>query len=255
MKIQIVSDVHLEWQRKWRPARVERDLLIVAGDLAEGISGEVFLRQEAEHSPVVYVPGNHEYYNNNFQRLNTQWSGLAADMPHVYFEPRGLLTVPLWNGESCRVACATLWSNFWGDPLRALQVEKGINDFSMITYGTGEGYGSRLFRGNHCMHEHNQARAFLEGLDPGSVDVVVTHFPPSRQSLDPQFKTGPYEYLNCYYSNDLDAVVERLGAKFWFHGHTHASADYMLGETRVICNPKGYKTENRKFNPGLVVEL
>ena len=50
-------------------------------------------------------------------------------------------------------------------------------------------------------------------------------------------------------------AVEQSGAKLWIHGHTHGSRDYMLGQTRVICNPRGYPPFNQQFNPNLVVEV
>ncbi len=45
------------------------------------------------------------------------------------------------------------------------------------------------------------------------------------------------------------------GLKLWIHGHTHATADYYVGGTRVIANPHGYGLENRDFDPTLIVEV
>lgn len=256
MKIQVVSDVHLEWDRKFRPDRVARDLLIVAGDLAEGAFGRKFLEDELAYSPVVYVPGNHEYYNQNFQKLNQCWRAIADELPDLYFATADNLKIPLRSGEVCRLAGTTLWSNFWGSPVHALVCEQTMNDFNMITYGreAPRGMRSTLFNAGDCALEHQRSVEFLDRVvEP--VDVVVTHFAPSRRSLDKRFLGTLYEPLNPYYSNDLDHVVERIGAPLWVHGHTHASMDYWIGGTRVLCNPKGYRTENGEFDPGLVVEL
>jgi hypothetical protein len=64
------------------------------------------------------------------------------------------------------------------------------------------------------------------------------------------------------FCSDLSELVEGSGAALWVHGHTHASCDYVAGQTRVVCNPKGYgpvKTggeyENPEFDAGLIVEI
>ena len=55
MKIQIISDIHLEFSgmdRELDPVtEVERDLLIVAGDLCEGTNGFDWLRHQCSLSP------------------------------------------------------------------------------------------------------------------------------------------------------------------------------------------------------------
>ena len=71
MKIQIASDLHMElWkrdlpdpERQFAPDEA-RDLLILAGDIVDGNRdyGLAFIRRELDLSPVVYVPGNHEYH-------------------------------------------------------------------------------------------------------------------------------------------------------------------------------------------------
>jgi hypothetical protein len=48
--------------------------------------------------------------------------------------------------------------------------------------------------------------------------------------------------MNGAYSSDLsDLILDHPQIKFWTHGHTHDQFDYMIGSTRVVCNPRGYK--------------
>jgi Icc-related predicted phosphoesterase len=89
--------------------------------------------------------------------------------------------------------------------------------------------------------------------------VVVTHHLPHPGSIHPRFAD---DALTPAFCSDLSELVESSGAVLWVHGHTHESCDYVAGETRVVCNPKGYgpirhggRYENMNFDPGLVVEI
>jgi hypothetical protein len=69
--------------------------------------------------------------------------------------------------------------------------------------------------------------------------IVVGHHSPSRQSTHPRYQT---EFLmNGCYSSDLEAfILDHPEIRLWTHGHTHEDFDYMIGTTRVVCNPRGY---------------
>ena len=62
-------------------------------------------------------------------------------------------------------------------------------------------------------------------------------------------------WFNPCFASRLDGLIEASGPALWVHGHTHTSFDYRIAGTRVVCNPKGYGTENTAFDPGLVVEI
>ncbi|MGB7300500.1 MAG: metallophosphoesterase, partial [Burkholderiaceae bacterium] len=86
--------------------------------------------------------------------------------------------------------------------------------------------------------------------------VVVTHFAPSRKSIHPQFADSP---LNACFVSDLEAHILRWQPDLWVHGHTHNSFDYSVGQTRVVCNPRGYAPggdlENPLFDPTLTLQV
>ena len=47
--------------------------------------------------------------------------------------------------------------------------------------------------------------------------------------------------VNGAYSSDLsEFILDRPQIKLWTHGHTHDTFDYMIGTTRIVCNPRGY---------------
>jgi hypothetical protein len=37
-----------------------------------------------------------------------------------------------------------------------------------------------------------------------------------------------------------DFIESRPQIRLWLHGHTHHNFNYWIGETRVVCNPRGY---------------
>jgi Icc-related predicted phosphoesterase len=101
---------------------------------------------------------------------------------------------------------------------------------------------------------HQDSRRFIETAlksDPIPT-VVVTHHLPHARSVPARFKG---DLLNAAYASDLSQVIEEQQPALWVHGHTHDSAEYLIGNTRVICNPRGYEDENGSFNPGLMVTV
>lgn len=109
---------------------------------------------------------------------------------------------------------------------------------------------------------HMASRAYIaaELAKPfGGKTIVVTHHLPSLRSVHQRFKEDP---LTPAFASNCDDLLD-LGADLWIHGHTHDSFDYLAGKTRVVCNPRGYsdyygrglRSENKLFNPALIVEV
>ena len=67
MKLWILSDLHMEgcvWDLPSPPP--DYDVLIAAGDIHDPASeGVVWLAERSQGKPVIYVPGNHEWYAHN----------------------------------------------------------------------------------------------------------------------------------------------------------------------------------------------
>jgi hypothetical protein len=87
--------------------------------------------------------------------------------------------------------------------------------------------------------DHDKMLAYVDHVtrDPGSY-IVVGHHCPSELSVAACYKG---DLLNGAFRSSLDDFIEqRPQIKFWFHGHTHHNFNYWIGETRVVCNPRGY---------------
>jgi Icc-related predicted phosphoesterase len=250
----LVSDIHLEFGG-WDLPRLDTDhetVLIVAGDLHTGERGVEWLKRASGHFPaIIYVLGNHEYYGESFELLAPKIQAELADEVMVFARP-GTITF-----AGIRFICATLWSDMHGNDSRTKAIaSQGITDFGKIR----KQHYQTKFTVHDCCAEFMIAKNFIKAelaKPHAGKTVVITHFLPSFKSVHPQFLNASDHHMNGYFASDLDDVILAGKPDFWVHGHTHSSCDYMLGETEVICNPRGYFPFqlNSAFLPDLRVEL
>jgi predicted phosphodiesterase len=248
MRIHLLSDLHLEFAPFSMP-EVEADVTIVAGDLHTGTNGLKWLAKTVQSRPVIYVPGNHEFYGHTLQKLLRELQELKAGS-NLHYLHNSAVTI-----SDVTFLGTTLWTDFAlnGNPaVSAIDVQLGMADYRRIR--TEPTY-SRL-KASDTLGLHMESRAWLaEQFRQQRAEklVVVTHHAPSALSVPPQYKG---DSLSPGYASNLDELVETSGARFWFHGHIHEAVDYMIGKTRVISNPRGYPDEkNTGFKPGLILEL
>ena len=183
---------------------------------------------------VLFVPGNHEYYRTRPADAEAVLATCAEALSNFHVLNPGILTI-----EDTRFVGATLWFPPTADEAKYRPL---LNDFRLI-----EGFVPWVHT-THAAH-----LAFLES-NVGQGDVVVTHYLPHRQSVARRFTGSP---LNRFFlAEDAAGLVERAGARLWIHGHTHVACDYVVGETRVVCNPRGYPGEAaRPIDAGLTIDL
>ncbi len=247
MRIQIASDLHLEFKGGASGSRLEavdRDLLVLAGDIAVGRGAKSFISDQLQISPVVYVPGNHEYYGG-FRRndLDAWWRDVAAqELVGLHYLSLDEVVI-----HGVRIKGATWYSDFWGGDGRFARM--GIADFRP-PHNQPDDWG---------IQEHKSAHEFATSwLQMGEyADVVVTHFPPSLQAIGGSFRdpTNPLSLLNSYFINDKENLVRELSPKLWISGHTHVAYDYMVGSCRCVANPCGYPGERNQFESAKIIEV
>ncbi|MBP0439130.1 metallophosphoesterase [Tianweitania sediminis] len=262
-KLWLFSDLHLDWNNKlakhgFETAVPEADVCVCAGDLFHNtVSSLGWLETFVlPHMPVVFVPGNHEYYGHTL--LDDR-----AEYRQRYWEndlPEGLHYLDCDEAvvSGVRFLGATLWTDFefFGgtDEDRAWLMRKcelGMNDYRTITY---DRY-TRPLTADHTRALHMEAGKWLDErlARPGpEADVVVTHHAPHGKSVAPQFEDDP---LTAAYVSDLGGMMLAYEPQLWVHGHVHSPFDYTVGRTRVLCNPKGYPSEKAAFDARLVVEV
>jgi predicted phosphodiesterase len=244
MKLWIFSDLHHDhgWFNLDPPA--DADVAIAAGD----IQNDGLLVNLATKMPVVFVAGNHEFYGNAYGERMAQLQRL----PGVHVLNDDTVTFDFCGKEPLRIIGATLWTDYGYNPLAAEAARHGMNDHRYIKW-TKEPY--QRFLPSHATRLHRESRAYIaEKLaEPfAGKTVVVTHHAPHERSVHPKYAG---QLINHAYFSDLTAVIEAGKPDLWVHGHVHSSFDYTVGATRILCNPHGYRGENREFNPALVVEV
>ena len=227
----------------------ERDLLVLAGDIGVQMMARKFIEQQLEVSPVIYIPGNHEYYSNNPRdEVDARWKTFSEARPdfHYLIAETATLCNAVFFG-------APWYSNLWGCPESSnlSLIEAQITDFECQNDSTDPWTVSK-----HVATHERQTKKLQEIARNAVIDVVVTHWPPTKGAIRPNLSDEGD--LNCYYFNDQEDLVKSISAKLWVSGHTHTAYDYMCGETRCVGNPGGYPSDNHKepeFHTSRVVEI
>jgi Icc-related predicted phosphoesterase len=247
MRIRVFSDLHLEFA-DFVPPPVEADLVVLAGDIHVGTKGIEWAETAFPDQPVVYVPGNHEYYDHAIPRLTTELRRRAR-RSNVRILERGESRV-----AGVTILGCTLWTSLELNGSSAAGAEAAVelmSDFSHIHASAKE----RLLHPLDTVEFHEASLIWLRraaARAEGPV-VVVTHHAPSSRSLRPGSDGTPE---GAAYASPLEAMVSDLSPALWIHGHIHKKSDYRLGGTRVLCNPRGYPDEPCDgFDPGLVVTV
>lgn len=267
MKIWILSDLHL--RAPFRPPIPNADVCVVAGDVCEGIGHALhWLSSTVGHRmPVVFVPGNHEFYGSS---VAEELLGARRDIAAGLYPGVHLLDDEAIDLDGVRFIGSTLWTDYAltaggkdkADAEREIAHAMAAGEGLLVDHRTISvlvGDKRRRWLASDAREAHAWSRAFLEeALDVpfDGATVVVTHHAPHPGSISSRFVGSA---LNPSFISDLTETIARGRPDLWVHGHVHSSHDYVVGATRIVANPRGYiihgELENRAFKPGLVIEV
>ena len=240
MKVQLISDVHLEFMMPAMQHAVlgsifkgEANTLVLAGDIfplriIDTVRDALnFICEKYEN--VLYVPGNHEFYGTSPGFGETNLGAVCNEISNFHWLRSASKPLKIGN------------KTFWGDTMwfpdgpSNKMLEDQLNDFRHIHAFTPWCY--------------RQNMAFRQAYQNVQADVVITHHLPSYKSVPARYRSDVVgNDLNVFFVSDMEREMNIWQPKFWFHGHTHDPCDYTLGDTRVICNPLGYPGEfDRKY--------
>ena len=238
-----MSDLHEEFGPFDIP-HVDSDVMVLAGDVQCGCNTRPLLESACKRGYVIYVLGNHEYYHHDFDEVSRFWLGL--DMKNLFVLENSTKII-----GNTRFVGATLWTNMNDRDPRTMKVASiEMADYSVIDKGA-----SKLCPEDTISCFGRSVKFLEEELQKGfrGPTVVVTHHLPSYKSIAPQFEG---DSVNGAFASALDGLILKYHPAAWIHGHTHASCDYRIGRTRVVCNPRGYSDDdNPDFQPGLVIQI
>lgn len=251
MKIAYCGDLHLEFGMIELNNTENVDLLVLAGDIMLARDVGVpkyewfFENCSNEFRNVIYIMGNHEYYNGEFNETQTRLRTLTDKFPNVHFlenEWVKLDNIIFYGG--------TFWTTSNNhDPHVIEHLSRGMNDFRIVKKG------DKRFTPLDAAKVYDQAmdglKVLLEDIkvlsdtqipfDGEGLEkmVVVSHHAPSRNSIHPKY-AADVEMNYGYFTDMEEFITKNPQIKLWFHGHVHTPFDYKIGETRVLCNPRGY---------------
>lgn len=246
MKIQILSDIHIEFGTKPEQCVTpSADTAVIAGDIDSGDLAATLNKFGTMFKNVIAVMGNHDFYGHQISSRVAEVKAKLADNVHLL--DREKITI-----DGYTFVGATLWSDFKEFNWAIMQTaRRGISDFYKIKTIGGK------FTPEHAYDLHNKDKQFIRGVlkETGDLSkvVVVTHFLPSLACVHPRWKG---DSLNYYFTGQCDDLFMDFDIPLWLFGHSHSSMDLMLNNTRVLSNCHGYPRESgTDFKKDLVIDL
>jgi predicted phosphodiesterase len=269
MKIAIASDIHLEFGDLEINNNDGADVLILSGDICVAADLDMRDRRQTEMGfaryrserfhdffercatnfpHVIYIMGNHEYYHSDFATALSEMRRKLNHLTNLYIMERDVKVI----GNVTFIG-GTLWTDMNNqDSLTLYHMRTMMNDFRVIQnsttpvhFRTSEGeFRTRVakFSPEDAVTEHVKMKQYIQSVVQGNHDtkyVVVGHHSPSRLSTHEMYANDTV--MNGGYSSDLDEFIkDHPQIRLWTHGHTHHVFDYVIGQTRIVCNPRGY---------------
>ena len=269
MKIAVASDLHLEFGDINIQNTDGAEVLILSGDICVAADLDMrdrrqtelgFARRRSEQfheffercatnfPHVIYVMGNHEYYHSDFATALSEMRRKLAHLTNLYILEREVKVI-----DDVTFIGGTLWTDMNNlDSLTLYHMRTMMNDFRVITnsttpvnFRTQEGeFKTRVgkFMPEDAVTEHVKMKQYIQSVVQGNHDtkyVVVGHHSPSRKSTHEMYASDTI--MNGGYSSNMDEfIMDHPQIRLWTHGHTHHNFDYVIGETRIVCNPRGY---------------
>lgn len=244
----------------------------------------------ARFKHVIYVSGNHEHYHGDIAKSHDRLKEKLSYLKNLHILECETITI-----DDITFIAGTLWTDMnKEDPLTLGSIKSVMNDYRIIEDSSEMvSFKKAIYKkdeeGNYIMEKigevnstildhyefetrpskfspeksvtrhKNMLNAINEVLKNSSENakiVIVGHHAPCKLSTKPLYQ-GEF-IMNGAYSSDLtELMLDNPKIKLWTHGHTHSSFDYMIGSTRIVCNPRGYYSyeENDEFDPGKIVEV
>lgn len=265
-KIQVISDLHLEFDSFFKPSQSGSDILILSGDICVAeyfnrnypskyfeiaLKFKEFFRYCSQNwSSVVYVMGNHEHYHGTYNNTYDILKETISSFKNIYLLENESISI-----EDILFYGCTLWTDCDKfNPMAQMEIRYSMNDYRLIkNVSHRASYPISLIPDDTCnifVNSVTKMKEFLE-LNKETPCVIVTHHSPSFNSVSPIYHSAGY--MNNGYYSDLEYLIEQNPQiRLWTHGHMHNTSDYMIGSTRVYCNPRGYNNENPNFRTEVI---
>lgn len=262
MRLWIWSDLHLELQKIDTPPEKPEgvDVIVCAGDLCRATKLADTARDIIERYdvPMVFVPGNHEFYRGNEIHRSLEADTIILQLVQRESEDWAhrlhVLDNDTVDSGDVRFVGGTLWTDFLlgaqdSDlPWRLNSGRSLLADFGEIPMRNG-----RFITSQAMLAMHRETAGFLRHELTKPFDgktVVVTHHLPHPAATPAFYRDAYANFMFACSERPFGDVFESNEAPaLWVCGHTHHPSDVVVGRTRIVCNPRGYQSiPNEKAN-------
>lgn len=232
-----------------------------------------FQECSARFPHIIYIAGNHEHYHGDYAKSIPRLKEKFAYLKNLHILDKETITI-----DDVLFVGGTLWTNMnKEDPITLSHIRGVMNDYRIIQNSNhvvsykapiykkdenGEYIMTKTGEINHLIEDGFEFKTRVASFSPeDSVEdhkamlaaiaaaveaapanqkvVVVGHHAPCKMSVKPRY--ADEFIMNGAYSSDLSEIMlDNPKIKLWTHGHTHDAYDYMIGSTRIVCNPRGY---------------
>lgn len=248
----------------------DRDLYNIMGEATQSNRFHTFMQECSARFPnVVYVAGNHEHYDGDYAKTIPKLKEKFNYLKNVHILDKEYVTF----GDVTFIG-GTLWTDMnKEDALTLFHIKRAMNDFRIVEnsnrmvsrkvplykkdengvylknekgYMIEDGFKFKqevsTFAPEDAVADHYKMMEYIKHIVSEKANekfVVCGHHAPSKSSTKPRYQHDTL--MNGGYSSDLsEFILDHPQIKLWTHGHTHDIFDYMIGTTRVACNPRGY---------------
>lgn len=238
-----ISDLHFENDKNKKYHEFidhkNSDVIILAGDIASGTKAIDFIKYLIDLGYIViYIIGNHEYYGFDIETLNNEWYETAKNNESLYFLNNDSVVI----GKT-EFFGTTLWTSL-GKKTKDSNIDFFVREH-IKNCGDLKGIKNSNFK--NITDYHFESVDYLKKELPKTESekvVVISHHLPTYESVHIKYRNERFKYSNFLFYSSLENLICENFINFWIHGHTHETFDYTIYDTRILCNPRGYKDFN-----------
>lgn len=275
MKIQVISDVHLEFYENPKICNFIKSItpvLCIVGDLCccdpTGFKKikQFFDKITSMFELIIWVPGNHEYYRNScsdkrgsVQGIDMQNSKFCSTYKNIKYLRNGRVEY-LYGKTLYRFIGSTLWTCI---PLqKAKEVENYMSDYAMIYVWSNKTKKCRKITCKDVNSWYKRNIAYIKKEIDNSKKlknqknkkynniktIILTHHKPfyDKRIINRDVSSLAYE-------SDQTNIMNSKHVDAWLYGHTHKHFRGKIGGCIVASNPRGYPREKTGLKSGYYI--
>lgn len=292
MKVQIVSDLHLEFRTKkiYDILVPSAPVLCMTGDICACGSADSFSKFinfliyfSDKFDAIIHVAGNHEYYtaehatpadivNNTMTEIDKKLKQLNKQFKNYHYlnnsifeyickktnKPYVFIGTTLWSYVPPDIEITDKMSNkSVRIDLRAT-IEKRMNDYNCIYVAVKNQqlrYPYRQYKVEDMLKKHKAAVIFLKKIICNAQNSKKTYMLLTHHKPIFDRDTDKRDEYTYAYENDLAHILLVPPIRAIAYGHTHIHYDKKINGVRVVSNPKGYVNQHTDYNDKFTINL